>query len=77
MNALQREANRYLKARPVLDDLRRYEHFLSYVEYKAIKKQALEGDTLGALKKLNKIVLERRDSQWDSLIAGSDQRKPY
>lgn len=71
MNALQREANKYLRARQVLDDLRRYDNYLSYAEYKAIRKQALEGDQIGAIKKLGQLLLERRCN--DGIYAGMDK----
>lgn len=60
MNALQNEVNRYIKARTLLDDLRRYQKYITYEEFRALRKQALEGDVLGATKKLGNIVLERR-----------------
>lgn len=60
MNALNREVNRYIKARTLLDDLRRYERYITYEEFKRLRKQALEGDVIGATKELGRIVLERR-----------------
>lgn len=60
MNALNMEVNRYLKARTLLDDLRRYERYITYEEFRRLRKQALEGDVIGATKELGKIILERR-----------------
>lgn len=59
-NALNREVNRYIKARALLEDLRKYDRYITYEEFKALRKQALEGDVMGATKKLGRIVLERR-----------------
>lgn len=61
MNALQREANRYLNARALLDDLRKYERYITYAKYRKLRKRALEGDVMGATKELGRIVLERRE----------------
>lgn len=60
MNALNREVNRYIKARALLDDLRKYERYITYEEFKKLRKWALEGDITGATKELGKIILERR-----------------
>lgn len=60
MNALNREVNRYIKARALLDDLRKYDRYITYEEFKRLRKQALEGDVMGATKELGRIVLERR-----------------
>lgn len=60
MNALQREANRYIKARTLLDDLRRYQKYITYEEFKALRKRALEGDVHGATQELGEIIIERR-----------------
>lgn len=60
MNALNREVNRYIRARALLDDLRKYDRYITYEEFKRLRKQALEGDVMGATKELGRIVLERR-----------------
>lgn len=60
MNALNREVNRYIKARALLDDLRKYDRYITHEEFKRLRKQALEGDVMGATKELGRIVLERR-----------------
>ena len=56
---IREEAGRYQRARPVLENLRRYQKLLTPQEYKTIRGQAIAGDVEGAKRGLTKLIGER------------------
>ena len=56
---LERDAQKYTNAHPLLTELRRYQKKLTSDEYRSLRNQALAGDVDGARDKLRLIVWAR------------------
>lgn len=54
--AERREAQRYLDAKPVLEEMRQYRRYLTLQEMRTFKGQALAGDVDGAMIGLQRLL---------------------
>ena len=53
---LRSEANKYIKAKPFIDELKKCHKALPYQQYSTLRGQALSGDVEGAYKGLRRAL---------------------